>query len=355
MILFIVLSILFLIQTAIIVLLMLAYKRKPSNGKSKIKEVSILIPFHNEAQRIGGIISSINDLLIPDDLEVEILFIEDNSTDISREIINKELKKQFKILESSGQGKKDAIRMAVQDANFKNILCWDADISFGKDYLFRLKKEDESDLMILPVRLSGEKMFQKLNGFEFSWMQLLTFGMVGRKAPFLCNGANLLFKKESFLAAEKVRSDQQISSGDDVFLLEAIKSNGGDISWCTDDLLVVKTAAPISWKSLRSQRKRWAGKMTSLMSSKTILGLIVLFTMILGLGLSIFALSVSWLFVIVILLKIINEWMIIQFIDKSGKPDHDFLLVIVHQFWYPIYLLSLLFPVDRNGKWDRNR
>jgi len=241
----------------------------------------------------------------------------------------------------------------VNEASYKNILSWDADITFGKDYLFRLKKEVEADLLILPVRLSGKKMFQKLNGFEFSWLQLLTFGMAGRRSPILCNGANLLFSKEAYLEADKIRKDYQISSGDDVFLLEAIKKNNGTIAWCKDELLEVKTNAPISWKSLRSQRKRWAGKMTTLMSTKTIFSLIVLISMIAGLGLSIYALTISWLFVIVILLKIINEWMIIQFIDKNGKPDHDFLLVIIHQIWYPIYLISLLFPVKPNEKWKR--
>jgi len=101
MILFILLSILFLIQTTIIVVLMVAYKRKPAAGKSKINEVTIVIPFHNEAQRLSGIVLSINDLLLPDDLAVEILFVDDNSTDISAEIIQKELKKQFKIIKST--------------------------------------------------------------------------------------------------------------------------------------------------------------------------------------------------------------------------------------------------------------
>jgi len=353
MILFILLTLLFLIQTTIIVYLMLAYKRKPESKSGKIKEVSIVIPFHNEAQRLNDLISSINDLLIPDDLNYEILFVDDNSTDISQEIIRKELKKQFKIIASPGQGKKDAIRTGVIEANFKNILSWDADISFGQDYLFRLKKEDEADMLILPVRLEGNKMFQRLNAFEFSWLQLLTFGMAGRKDPVLCNAANLLYSKQAYLEAEEIRNDNQILSGDDMFLMEAIQKNGGTINWSKDELLVVKTSAPISWQILRSQRKRWAGKMTSLVSKKVVIGLMLIVIMIVGFGFCVFALPLSWLFVTIILLKIINEWMIIQFIEKSGKPDHDFLLVIIHQIWYPVYLLSLLFPVKANPKWDR--
>ena len=160
MILFILLTVIFLIQTTIIVYLMMAYKRIPEIKSAKIKEVSIIIPFHNEAQRLSGLISSINNLLVPDDFEFEIMFVDDNSTDISTEIIQKELNKQFKIVKSSGVGKKMAIRTGLSESSYKNILTWDADITFGPDYLFRLKKEDEVDMLILPVKLKGKNCFK---------------------------------------------------------------------------------------------------------------------------------------------------------------------------------------------------
>ena len=75
----------------------------------------------------------------------------------------------------------------------------------------------------------------------------------------MCSGANLIVKREVWLACEE-ELHKEIPSGDDMFLLEAVKRHGYTVT-CIDEPDFTAIVRPLtSWRAFFRQRMRWAGK-----------------------------------------------------------------------------------------------
>ena len=102
--------------------------------------------------------------------------------------------------------------------------------------------------------------FQRL---DFLSLQAATLGGFGQRHPFLCNGANLCYKKETFFNVNAFAGNHHIASGDDIFLLEKMIENKKNIQYIASAEAMVFTHATKSWKALFLQRLRWASKTTA--------------------------------------------------------------------------------------------
>ena len=97
-------------------------------------KISILIPCYNEEKTIEKIINKILDLK---DLNLEIIIVDDNSTDSSRSIINTKLKDKIHklILNDKNYGKGYSIRKGIEAATGEVLIIQDADLEYDpKDY-----------------------------------------------------------------------------------------------------------------------------------------------------------------------------------------------------------------------------
>ena len=170
----------------------------------KSNPVSFIIPFKNEGQRLSPIIDAFNNAEWHEHFEV--IFIDDHSDDSSYQKLLSKLDIPYRILRlRKTVGKKNAIAFGVQQATYEHIHTMDADVYFDAKYLFNISCLPANDLTILPVNLTGNSIFQKLNSVEFQWLQTITFSLARLKQPLLCNGANLSFTKSAFLNALKIR------------------------------------------------------------------------------------------------------------------------------------------------------
>ena len=75
----------------------------------------------------------------------------------------------------------------------------------------------------------------------------------------MCSGANLIVRREVWLECEK-ELHPEIPSGDDMFLLEAVKRRGYKISVIDEPEYTAIVRPLTSWKAFFRQRMRWAGK-----------------------------------------------------------------------------------------------
>ena len=108
-----------------------------------------------------------------------------------------------------------------------------------------------------PTRNKG--FISLFSALEFHSLQAVTAGLALSGRPVMCNGANLSFKRSAIKNyLESVRND--ISSGDDMFLLHSIKKAGGKIVCLNDQESKVYTRLPHRFIDLLRQRSRWAGK-----------------------------------------------------------------------------------------------
>ena len=120
-----------------------------------------------------------------------------------------------------------------------------------------------SGLVILPLKMESESdepsLLEKLQIAEYAAIQELTMRTAKAGHAVMCSGANLIVRREAWLACEP-DLHPEIPSGDDMFLLEAMKKRGYKIAVIDEpDFTAVVHPAP-TWRAFFRQRMRWAGK-----------------------------------------------------------------------------------------------
>ncbi|WCO01345.1 glycosyltransferase [Psychroserpens ponticola] len=240
--------------------------------KPKI-DFSIVIPFRNEAENLPDLLNSILELKYVKH-KFEILFIDDDSEDESVKLIRSKLsntKIDFTILTNDGKSnspKKDAITKAISKSKFEWIITTDADCKLPKYWLDAFDcciQKNDTKFIIAPVTYDQVTSFLKrFQLLDFLSLQGIGIGGFGIHKPILCNGANLAYTKTLFLELDGFNGNSHISSGDDIFLLQKIiGKNSKQIHYLKSESAIVQTAPQPNFKSLVSQRVRWAAKTSS--------------------------------------------------------------------------------------------
>ena len=172
---------------------------------------------------------------------------------------------------------------------------------------------------------------------EYAAIQELTMRMAKAGAPIMCSGANLIVRREAWLECEP-DLHPEIPSGDDMFLLEAMKKRGMKITVMDEaDYTAVVHPAP-TWRAFFRQRMRWAGKAPKYTDPD-----------ILRCGAFIVAVNLlQLLFPPFILIKFPVEY---SFILRR-EPHTKWYVALLLEILYPFYMLiSLLGGLFRQKKW----
>lgn len=286
---------------------------------------SIVIPFRNEAENLPQLLQSIQLLDYPFDL-FELIFVDDESNDNSAQIIKSTLVNSlinFNIINNkrtSASPKKDAISSAIKLANFEWIITTDADCILTKFWLLcynNFIKVNNSDFVVGPVNYHKTfGWFQAFQTLDFMSLQGTTIGAFGLKKAFLCNGANLAYKKSLFQNLNGFNGNDAIASGDDVFLLQkATAAKQYKIQYLKSEKAIVYTNPVATVSELMAQRIRWASKATAYTSWFSVVTAMVVFANNTALIIGMFFGIIGW---------ISTKTMLILWI---GKAILDFLLL----------------------------
>ncbi len=287
---------------------------------------SIVIPFRNEAQNLPALLNSIQALSYPTN-QFEILFVNDASSDDSMTIIERSMKAfqfDYQILNAkrnTNSPKKDAILTAIEIAKYKWILTTDADCLLPKNWLFTFSdfiQQNDCKMVIGPVNYQTKSSFlHHFQMLDFMSLQASTIGGFGIKKPFLCNGANLAYRKDVFKEVNGFEGNTQMASGDDIFLLEKIyMAYPNSVYFLKSKSAIVCTSPVNSWSGLIHQRMRWAAKSSQyqLMIGK-IIGSIV-FLMNLSFLIALFSMiwseQYSFFYLLLIVIKICVDFSLLE-------------------------------------------
>lgn len=249
--------------------------------------ISIIISARNESQTIINCLEQFNKQDFPTN-KFEIIIIDDASEDdtfkVAKTFLEKTKITHQVIKMPTHQGKKRCISQAISLAQGNIIITSDADIVFRHtqflntvSYYFETHKPA---MLVMPIDFETEKGL--LTAFQITENMALagiTAGFIGINKPMLCNGANLAFDKNAFMAANGYQSHLSISSGEDVLLLEDLKNKftSQSIHYGFYRELIAKTISEKTMASLFNQRVRWAYKSKYNPNSLNILmGLIVM-------------------------------------------------------------------------------
>ena len=231
---------------------------------------SILVPFRDEEAHLPALIKSLDEMDYPKRL-FEVIFINDDSIDDSVELSLRLLTSSsidFRIIDAtrkSNSPKKDAIETAISLAKYPWIITTDADCTVPELWLQECHNFIiTSDIKMLVAPVTYTSSFSPFNQFQLLDMLSLqgaTIGGFGLRLPFLCNGANFIYKKALFITLNGFDGNDNIASGDDVFLLEkALKKYPKQVKYLKSKEAIVTTRPQPSLHGLIQQRVRWAAK-----------------------------------------------------------------------------------------------
>ncbi|VTQ05343.1 glycosyltransferase family 2 protein [Sphingobacterium daejeonense] len=284
-----------------------------------ISKVTVIIAARNEEHNIGKTLDNIVAQQYPKEL-LEIIVVDDHSTDRTGEIVESYADKGVKLItldegNKLNSYKKFAINRAINESSGEIIVTTDADCRMGSQWLLSIIQymELHNKLMVSsPVCYDEEKSyFEKLQTLEFLYLIGLGAAGIGNGNPTTCNGANLAYRKSLFFEMGGFNGIDELASGDDELLLHKVAEKYADrIGFCKSREAVVYTDAKENLKSFLSQRKRWASKSTKYKDKKVVV-----------LGVCIWLFNLSLLLSLIFLLFGIfeaSELVIISLLMKIG-------------------------------------
>jgi len=313
---------------------------------------SILIPFRNEVENLPKLINSIEALEYSPQL-FEIIFIDDDSTDGSHELIKTYVKEHtnWSLIRNdrkTASPKKDAIFTALQKTTFDWVITTDADCIIQKKWLTTLNhfiKEYNPNMVVSPVNYRVKNTFlEQFQLFDFMSLQAATIGGFGNAHPFLCNGANLAYRKNVFKIVDGFNGNTSIASGDDIFLFEKfLQYNKNAVQYLKSKEALVTTFPMDSWKKLIQQRIRWASKTGNISLATTkVIGLIIFITnFCLVLDLCFFG-NILQKTTFLVLKISIDLLLLIPALNFFSKPQKSWQYYILSSVLYPFFSVAIV-------------
>jgi cellulose synthase/poly-beta-1,6-N-acetylglucosamine synthase-like glycosyltransferase len=250
-------------------------------------EISVLVAARNEEEKLEKLLEKLRDQRYPIDA-FEVIIIDDHSEDHSLALVRRFIQQHrlgnFRVISAVGEGKKAALREGMNQAVGKYIAVTDADCLVSEGWLrslARALKQPGTRMLLGPVLLHPAKnIFEKIQSLEFMSLIGSTGGAAALQLPVMSNGANMVFEKKAALEVEKFRNDSSLQSGDDVFLMEAIRKHYGSeaIRFVKDESAIVTTAPCPDIKCFIKQRMRWVSKNKHYRSVIIILPALIVFS-----------------------------------------------------------------------------
>ena len=245
------------------------YNKSSSNEPKDFPFFTVLVPMRNEANQIINLLNSLAVQDYPTD-RFEVIIINDHSDDESltycEQWIMSEEKKSFRVvsLGASSFGKKAALTEGIENAQGEWILTTDADCIVPSTWISATAEAINNDVHLIsgPVKLIAvSSHFASLQIMDFATLVGVGASTLGWGIPTMCNGANLAYRKKSFIKVRGYQGNDQIASGDDEFLMNKINSHFPfAVRFNANQNAIVLATACESVQDFFQQRIRWAGK-----------------------------------------------------------------------------------------------
>jgi len=324
------------------------FKLEDITAKTKF---SVVIPFRNEAENLPALLNSIAELNYQASL-FEIILVNDDSEDPSKDIVTKFISTStldIKLIENERQSnspKKDAISSAIKISKYDWIITTDADCVLPKYWLDSFDtfiQQNDAKMVVGPVtyhQVNGFlKHFQLLDFLSLTGSTIAGFG-IGK--PFLCNGANLAYKASFFNSMNGFEGNDTIASGDDIFLMEkALKTDKNSVRYLKSTHAIVQTIPQPDFKSLLSQRIRWANKTSNYNNNfAKLVGLMVLLAnsvIVIGFVLMVLGLFHFKTFTYLFLLKLLIDFLLIYKTSVFFSKEQALKYYLPSSLLYPFF------------------
>lgn len=309
-----------------------------------VEKISVIIPARNEENTIGNCIRSLLHQSYPKEL-LEIIVVDDHSTDNTAHVVRQFQGSGVRMislaefnLPETVAFKKKAIQAGIQAASGSLIVTTDADCTAGADWISTVAAchtTSRAVFIVAPVKIKpGKSLLSVFQSIDFAILQGITAAGVYTNFHRMCNGANLAYEKNVFMAVNGFEGIDDIASGDDMLLMEKIAAQyPGRITYLNSPSAIVETLPAATWKQFFNQRIRWASKAGKYKDKKMIVVLLMVYLLNLCMAVllagSIFKLYWLGFFLILVFYKCITEWAFVKDVLRYFKLQ--FLLP-----WFPL-------------------
>lgn len=238
------------------------FKKSPKTG------FTIIVPFRNEAINLPKLLHSINLLDYPADL-FEVILVDDESEEkFNLQVLGLPSRLNIKLINSirtSNSPKKDAITTAMFETKFDWVITTDADCEVPPTWLWVfdncIQEYDPKMIAAGVCYKTSSSFLDHFQQLDLMSLQGTTIGSFGTGNAFMCNGANFCYRTDFFYALNGFDGNENMASGDDVFLLQkGIQKEPHHVHYLKSKLAIVETKTESDWKALFLQRVRWASK-----------------------------------------------------------------------------------------------
>ena len=245
--------------------------RKKHFESNEIPFVSVIIAVRNEEEHIKNLIS---DLLHQNyqKNKFEVIFVDDNSEDNTKIIIQEVCEKEsniklmeLKYINENLSTKKLAVSEGIKKSNGEIILTTDADCRLKSRWIESIIKNftPECGMVVGFSQINEEdkkdSLFTELQALDFLSMMCAAAGATSLGYPLAASGQNLAYRKEAFQKVGGFSKIKHRISGDDILLLQIIKKHTDfkiNFSFYKDSF--VSTHPSKSLQEFLNQRTRWA-------------------------------------------------------------------------------------------------
>ncbi len=192
-----------------------------------------------------------------------------------------------------------------------------------------------------PTEDKGLKLFLAFQEMDFMSLQIAGAGGFGLDQAFMCNGANFCYSRSAFYDVDGFSGNDDISSGDDVFLLQKFVKNKLKVAFLKSKEAIVLTKPQPDLSSLISQRIRWAAKTPAYESwFAKFIGFTVLLlnlSLVIGFALSLFNLITYATILLAFLFKLLIDLFLLyksaQFLYMKDVLRNYFWIILVYTFF----------------------
>ncbi|MFC2083814.1 glycosyltransferase [Bacteroidota bacterium] len=354
--LFIIALILYFFQTLVIVIGILKKFKRVS--ETKLPSVSVIVAVRDEEENIHDCIRSLNNLNYPDE-KIEIIIIDDHSTDNTSEIVKNFIsnKQKFKLLFVEKQigklsGKANAISNAIKEARGEIILTTDADCAVSPNWAKTIASYFTEDVAVVCgfTNQNENKLFGAMQSVDFIYLLAVASGLINLGKPLSCIGNNMSYRRDVYDEMGGYESLPFSVTEDSRLLIAIDKLKKYKILYPLDPEGLVTSKPCTDLKSLYLQKKRWGvGGLDTDFFGYGVMGIgfllhicILLVPVFLSLNVLLFAFS-----------KFILDYFLLFYVYHKLRLKLKLTHFLLFELYFILYviLLPFILLINRNVNW----
>jgi cellulose synthase/poly-beta-1,6-N-acetylglucosamine synthase-like glycosyltransferase len=288
---------------------------------------TVIVAARNEEKSIAQCLQSLVQQTYPVN-KYEIIVVDDGSIDMTASIVRSFSERYPNIhllslpvgAERENSRKPSAITKGIDQAIGEIILTTDADCIVPPRWIEIMVNHFENNVAFVagPVAEQNCKnFFSKLEQLEFLSLITTAAGLIGSGRPIICNGANLAYRKDAFVAVGGFGKDG--SSNDDESLMNRmILRKIGKIIFAPESDAVITTRSSNTITSFLRQRIRWANKRGHYEDKSILITLISLYLFFLSLALAVFLIPLEHQLLLPAIIAVMGKAFVDYFALRSG-------------------------------------